>query len=135
MKTLSSKPSSQVGFTLIELMIVVAVVGVLSAVAYPSYLDHVRKSRRADAQSYLMNVASRQQQYILDTRAYAATTAALNVSATTAVTAYYTIAVVTGSATVPSFTVSATPLGTQAQDKCGTLTLTETGSKSPANCW
>jgi type IV pilus assembly protein PilE len=52
------KTASNKGFTLIEVMIVVAIVGILAAVAYPSYQDHVRKSRRAEAQSALMGLAA-----------------------------------------------------------------------------
>src|SRR6187549_4261282 len=58
------------GFTLIEVIIAMAIVAILVAVALPAYRDHMRKSRRAEAQAYLMAVASRQQQFLLDTRAY-----------------------------------------------------------------
>ena len=53
------------GFTLLELMIVVAIVGILASIAYPSYMDHVRKGNRAKAQAFLMDVAQRQQNYLL----------------------------------------------------------------------
>ena len=53
------------GFTLIELMIVVAIVGILAGIAYPSYMDHVRKGNRAKAQAFLMDVAQRQQNYLM----------------------------------------------------------------------
>jgi type IV pilus assembly protein PilE len=123
------------GFTLIEAMITVAIVAILSAVAYPSYVEHVRKSHRADAQSFLMQVATRQQQTLLDTRGYAATLTAMNLTAPTSVSQNYTVAIAVGTSVVPTFTVTATPTAKQAQDKCGVLTVDQTGAKSPANCW
>ncbi|MGH7463389.1 MAG: type IV pilin protein [Longimicrobiales bacterium] len=123
------------GFTLIELMITVAVVAILAAVAYPAFLDQTRKSRRAEAQALLMNVATRQQQQLLDTRAYANSVAALNVTPPASVVQHYGITVSVGTATVPSFTATAAPTGGQAEDKCGTLSVNQLGAKSPANCW
>jgi type IV pilus assembly protein PilE len=129
------------GFTLIELMIAVAVVGILASVAYPSYMDQVRKGRRADAQATLMDIASRQQQMLLDTRSYGATVAALNVSVPASVSNNYTIAILapatTALAPVPSFSATAAPRGGQAADKCGTLGINETGAKTAAvtTCW
>jgi type IV pilus assembly protein PilE len=67
------------GFTLIELMIVVAIVAILAAVGYPSYREHVARSQRSQGQQYLADVAQRQEQFLLDSRAYGASTeAALN---------------------------------------------------------
>jgi len=130
------------GFSLIELMISVAVIGILAAVAYPSYQDQVRKSRRAEAQSTLMNIGTRQQQSLLDTRSYAGTTAALNVTVPPQVTAFYAISVTAPASTPPSFTATATPQGDQAKDKCGTLSLDNTGTKTAVKnlspqtgCW
>lgn len=123
------------GFTLIEAMITVAIVAILSAVAYPSYVEHVRKSHRADAQSFLMQVATRQQQTLLDTRGYAATLTAMNLTAPMSVSQNYTVAITVGTAAIPTFTVTATPTARQAKDKCGALGVDQTGAKSPANCW
>ena len=123
------------GFSLIELMITVAVIGILAAIAYPAYLDQVRKSRRADAQAALMNIAARQQQMLLDTRSYAATPSALNVTVPSSVQQAYAVTITVGTATVPSFTAIATPSGGQASDRCSVLTLDQTGAKTPANCW
>ena len=58
------------GFTLTELMIAVAIVGVLAVIAYPSYQDHLRKGRRSAAQSLMINIAAREQQYLIDARRY-----------------------------------------------------------------
>lgn len=127
--------SRQSGFTLIELMIVVAVIGILAAVAYPSYLDQVRKGRRAEAQAALMNIAAKQQQNLLDVRSYRSTLADLNVGLPASVQQTYTVTLVVGTGTVPSFTATAAPIHSQAADSCGSLSLTDRGTKSPATCW
>ena len=131
------------GFTLIELMITVAVIGILAAVAYPAYLDQVRKARRADAQATLLSISARQQQMLLDTRSYAAAAAAadipaaLNISVPNTVSQTYDISIAVGTATVPSFVATATPKGTQSADKCNVMSINQTGSKSAAiaTCW
>ncbi len=125
----------QRGFTLIELMIVVAIVAILAAIAFPSYQSQVRKSRRAAAASFLMQVAGRQQQRMLDVRSYASALADLNLSLPSEMTGHYTVAVVAGGPP-PSFTLTATAVGKQAADSgCSELTLTNTGVKSPTQCW
>jgi type IV pilus assembly protein PilE len=65
------------GFTLIEVMIAVVVIAVLTAIAYPSYLEYVRRGHRAQGQQFLLDLAQRQEQYLLDQRNYAATLAIL----------------------------------------------------------
>ena len=118
------------GFTIIELMVVVAIVAILAAVAFPSYQNHLRKARRADAQSALMDIANREQQYLLDARSYATGSTALtslNVVLANDVTTYYTVSIATG-ATTPSFVITATPQGPQVPD--GNLTLDSDGNKT-----
>ena len=127
----------QFGFTLIELMIAVVIIGILAAVAFPSYEGYLRRSRRAEAQQTLMAAASKQQQFLLDTRSYTTTLSALNLSVPASVNTYYTVtlSVASASSTVPAFTVTATPLNSQARDSCGALTLNHNGVKAPTNCW
>jgi type IV pilus assembly protein PilE len=127
--------SSKLGFTLVELMIVVAIIAILASVGYPSYVEHVRKGQRAAAQSFLMDLASRQQQRMLDVRSYATTAAALGMTAPANVSARYNLAVNVVAGPPTAFTLTATPTGAQSGDSCGTLTLGSNGTKSPANCW
>jgi type IV pilus assembly protein PilE len=123
------------GFTLIELMITVAIVGILASIAYPSYMAQVRKSRRADAQAALMNIAARQQQMLLDTRSYVATVTALNITLPVSVVQNYAVTITVGTAAVPTFTATATPSGSQVSDTCGALSLDQSGTKLPSSCW
>jgi len=122
------------GFTLIELMVSLAVVAVLAAVAYPAYQDHMRKGRRAAAQAFLIDTASRQQQYLLDARSYAlgaGAMAALSLTLPSDVAPFYTVAVTPAVATVPpTYRIEATPVAASAQAPDGVLTLDQDGTKT-----
>lgn len=134
------------GFTLIELMIVVAVVAILASIAYPSYQDAVRKSKRAQVKADMVELAQRYERFHTVNNTYvgfwlAATGAANTVVASPATggTAAYSI---THAEAVNTFTLTATPQGAQTQDtRCGTLGLsntgvkTETGTGALADCW
>lgn len=132
------------GFTLIELMVVVAIVAILAAVAYPSYTAYITRSNRAAAESFLLEVSSRQLRYLLDARSYAVDMATLQMSPPAEVSRNYTITTAPKAGTTPpGFTVTAAPIGQQitSDSACGTLTIDEagtktaTGTKGVAGCW
>ena len=121
------------GFTLIEVMIAVAIVGILAAIALPSFQAHLRKGRRADTQAFMMDLANRQQQYLLDARSYALDAnfvTTLGATTPTTVATYYTLTVTPAAATAPpTFTVHATPFAGGPQAVDGELTVDNVGVK------
>jgi len=122
------------GFTVIELMIAVVIVAILAMIAYPSYMDHLRKGSRSAAQNFLAEMATKQQQYLLDARQYAVgagAVAALSMTVPADVSQFYTITVSPAAPTLPpSFTLVATPIAGSRQVKDGALTLDSTGAKT-----
>lgn len=132
------------GFTLIELMIAVAVVGILAAIAIPSYQDSVMKSRRRDAEGALMGLSNAMERHFTVNNTYIGADDGSGVP-----TIYSDKSPVDGSDTfynltidplsASAFTLNATPTGAQANDHCGTLTLSNTGARgfsgSGSDCW
>ncbi|OGT15833.1 MAG: hypothetical protein A3J49_15565 [Gallionellales bacterium RIFCSPHIGHO2_02_FULL_57_16] len=129
----------QNGFSLIELMIAVVIVGILAAVAFPSYQNYLIKGNRAAAQSFMVDVESREKQYLLDARTYLdvannAGFPGLGMTVPTDVSNWYNIEVTTSSAP-PAFTITATPVAGTRQESDGVLTLDNSGVKTPADKW
>lgn len=142
----------QAGFTLIELMIVVVVVAILAAIAFPQYRDYVVRSNRAVAKSLLVQVADRQEQFFTDRKTYASDMTDLGYPAATTIyvdrggnaigagpgDALYSIVLSNPGAT--TFTLTATPLNAQADDtKCTAMAINQRGQRTstPAGseCW
>jgi len=130
------------GFTLIELMITCAIVAILAAIAVPSYALYMKKSRRGDTEAALMDIAQRQQQYLIDARTYAPDLVTLGTTVPADVLAYYTIQICQTTAPCnppggapPTFALIATPIAGTAQAGDFTLTLDNTGAKTPASVW
>ena len=118
----------QGGFTLIEMMVVVLIIGILSAVAFPSYVSYVQKSRRFEAQAALYEVAARMERYYTEKNTYADAEEPSD-------TSHYEISFVSPPA--QTYVIQAVPQGKQGEDGCGTLTLAHTGAYTPTTngCW
>ena len=143
----------QRGITLLELMIVVAIVAMISAFAYPSYMNYVVNTKRTAATTTLLRIADRQQQFFMDNKRYATTLTDLGYSANPVwvsdngnmvpagdADAVYTLGLANVAAT--QYLVIAAPLGQQLKrdTKCGTLTIDQAGSRQasgsePDVCW
>lgn len=124
------------GFTLIELMITVAIIGILASIAFPSYTQYIIRSNRVAAQSAMMDIANRQQQFLLADRQYAdkGTLVASGYVLPDEVSAKYDYDIdVENDASPPNFTIIFSPTGSQAVD--GDLTLDSDGVKTPADKW
>ena len=126
------------GFTLLELMIVVAIVAILAAIAYPSYQNYVLRTRRADGKEFMMRVAAAQERYYTNLNRYA-DMATLGLG-TSSEKNYYTVSVALANSD-QTYTLTATPSGVQAPDQCANLTLTNSGAKgfsgaeTNGKCW
>ncbi len=146
MKTMSPKTGSS-GFTLIELMVTVAIVAILATIASAAYTSQVQKSRRTDARSALLDLAGREEKLFSTTNAYSAAPSDLGYAAVGVLwpiavgSGYYNVSAVVGNPPV-SYVITATAIGTQVNDTtCATLSVNQlgvqssTGTGTAATCW
>lgn len=131
------------GFTLIELMIVIGIIGIIVALGYPSYRDQVMKSRRAEGMGELLELADRLERFYSDQGTYVGATlgtAATNIYPTLTDKGHYQLTI--DSQNAVAFQVIAAPQGKQANDKCGSFELTSLGARTVSGnsinvdqCW
>ncbi|MAF87724.1 type IV pilin protein [Halopseudomonas aestusnigri] len=130
----------QAGFTLIEVMMAVVIIGILAAIAFPSYREYVLRGHRSEGVALLSEAAARQERYYAQNNTYADSVAKLSMDADSD-NDYYRLSVVAADAT--SYTLLATAINSQVDDlKCGNLGLNEQGVKTEtgtaadaADCW
>ena len=137
MRTFKSGAARHEGFTLIELMVVVTVIAILAAIAYPSYLESIAKSRRAEARAQLLEAMQYMQRFYSQNDRFdlaIGSTTPMTLPASLAVvprtgTPTYAIAFEPGTLAAGSFTLQATPMGAMANDRCGTLSISNAGRR------
>lgn len=122
------------GFTLIELMITVAIIGILAAIAYPSYQSYVLQSRRAEAIAGLLDLQQDIEKWRVNNASYSGCTASSTPSCAVPASSYYDFSISNQSPT--NYTLTARATSTQTADTgCTPLTLDQSGNKGPSGCW
>ena len=129
------RTSPEAGFTLIELMVVVAIIGVLASIALPAYNDHTRKARRTAGASCATALAQQAERYYTANLTYVGFVGNTSICEPKALE-NYTVAA-SGTPTAKAYTITAVPKSTFSDPACGTLSINQAGTKSPstASCW
>jgi type IV pilus assembly protein PilE len=140
LRTSAASAAGQRGFTLIEVMIVVVIIGILSAIAMPLYTQYIQNARRAEARALLMENAQYMQRFYTQNGSFSRTLAGNAPVLPNTANSFYDFANDAAALGTTTFTLQATPKGAMASDKCGQLTLTNTGVRgsaklTPAECW
>ena len=117
------------GFTLIELMVVIAIVAILAAIALPSYGRYAFRSRRVDGQELLLRIANAQERYYATNNKYGALTDIGYASPALSEKGYYSVTLPASNST--TYTATAAPVGVQENDACGNLGIDSAGNKTP----
>lgn len=140
---MNSRRSTSSGFTLIELMIVVAIIAILAAIAYPSYAEQVARGRRADAKASLLEAAQwMERRYTMNNTYVGATLPDLRGSTSD----FYAVSIASGASapTASTYWLTMTPRAAMVNDKCGSFHVSQSGVKSisggaagvtPTSCW
>jgi len=129
---MTSTPGPQRGFTLIELMITVAIVGIIAAIAYPAYTGYLQQARRAEGKTELLRLVDLQERWFMENSAYTTDIAGDLNWRTSSENGYYALT----ASTTGGYTFTATAAGAQSGDSdCPEMTINADGTKAPTGCW